>query len=87
MPQVSTKVVNLKTIMGRPMFERGYLDAMCGAKFAKDYDDWSANQQWSYERGRLFFYGAGKVRLKQGRGVSSQAIQVYKSLRDSNVIL
>ena len=87
MAQVSTKVVSLKKIMGRPAFERGYLDAMCGAKFNKDYDDWSANEQWSYERGRLFFYGAGKVRLKQGRGVSSQAIQVYKALRDSKVIL
>ena len=87
MAQVKTRVVSLKTIMGRPAFERGYLDAMCGAKFAKDYDDLTANEQWSYERGRLFFFGAGKVRLKQGRGVSSQAIQVYKALRDSKVIL
>ena len=87
MAQVTTRVVNIKTIMGRPMFVRGYNEAMTGAKFAKDYDDWSAAEQWSYERGRLFFFGAGKVRLKQGRGVSSQAIQVYKALRDSKVIL
>lgn len=87
MAQVDTKVVNLKTIMGRPIFERGYLDAMCGAKFAKDYDDWSAAKQWSYERGRLFFFGAGKVRLKQGRGVSGQAIEAYKALRNDKVIL
>jgi hypothetical protein len=87
MPQVTTKVVSLKKIMGRPAFERGYLDAMCGTSFAKDYDDWHANEQWSYERGRLFFFGAGKVRLKQGRGVSSQAIEAYKALRNDKVIL
>lgn len=87
MAQVSTRVVNIRTIMGRPTFVRGYNEAMCGAKFAKDYDDLTANEQWSYERGRLFFFGAGKIRLKQGRGVSSQAIQIYKALRDSKVIL
>ena len=87
MAQVKTRTVNLKTIMGRPAFQRGYTEAMCGTSFARDYDNWSSNEQWSYERGRLFFFGAGKVRLKQGRGVSSQAMQVYKALRDSKVIL
>ena len=87
MAQVNTRTVNLKTIMGRAAFQRGYTEAMCGTSFAKDYDDWHANEQWSYERGRLFFFGAGKVRLKQGRGVSSQAIEAYKALRNEKTIL
>lgn len=87
MAQVTTKVVNLKTIMSRPIFQRGYLDAMNGAKFDEDYDNWSAATQWSYERGRLFYFGAGKMRLKQGRGLSNQAIETYKALRESKVIL
>ena len=35
MAQVTTKVVSLKKIMGRPAFERGYLEAMCGAKLIR----------------------------------------------------
>jgi len=87
MAQVTTRVVNLKTIMGRPAFVRGYNEAMCGSKFAKDYDNWPSNEQWSYERGRLFYFGAGRMRLKQGRGVSRQAIDTYIMLRENNTIL
>ena len=87
MAQVNTRVVSIKDILARPMFQRGYTDAMCGAKFAKEYDDWTAISQWNYERGRLFFYGAGMVRLKQGRGVSKQAIVKYNDLRREGVIL
>jgi len=87
MPQVNTHTVSLKTIMGRPAFVRGYNEAMTGAKFAKDYDNWPSNEQWSYERGRLFYFGAGRMRLKQGRGVSRQAIDTYVMLRENNTIL
>ena len=87
MAQVTTHSVSLKTIMSRPTFVRGYNEAMVGAKFSKDYDNWTTNEQWSYERGRLFYFGAGRVRLKQGRGVSRQAIETYMALRDNNTIL
>jgi hypothetical protein len=87
MAQVPTKIISAKTLMSRPIFQRGYTEAMYGTKFAADYDDWPASLQWTYERGRQFYFAAGRVRLKQGRGVSSQAIEAYRTLRNENVIL
>jgi hypothetical protein len=41
-------------IMAQPTFALGVADARAGRGFPNDYDLWDGNDQWGYERGRLF---------------------------------
>lgn len=87
MAQCDTKRVSLKSVMAHPVFLQGFRDAMNGLGFYERYEKLPVNQQWSYERGRLFYFAAGKMRIKQGRGVSRDAMETYTMLRADNYIL
>lgn len=50
-PTVSTTI---EQIMLRPSFTLGVADARAGRPYHRDYDLWSTNTQWSYERGRMW---------------------------------
>jgi len=87
MAQCDTKRVNVKSVIGHPVFLQGFHDAMNGIGFYERYETLPTNQQWSYERGRQFYFAAGKKRIKQGRGVSREAIKMFVELRTDNSIL
>ena len=87
MAQCATKRVNIRKVMSRPAFLPGVKDAMNGFGFYERYDAMPTSDQWSYERGRQFYFAAGKMRIKQGRGISFDAVQTYKALRADNTIL
>ena len=52
--QVETVQVSVAWIMQRPTFALGVADARAGRRYHRDYDQWSTNNQWSYERGRAW---------------------------------
>ena len=87
MAQCATKRVNIRKVMSHPVFLQGVKDAMNGVGFYERYDTLPENHQWSYERGRQFYFAVGKMRIKQGRGISFDAVQTYKALRADNTIL
>ena len=87
MAQCNTQRVTLKSVMSHPVFLQGVKDAMNGFGFYERYDAMPTSDQWSYERGRQFYFAAGKMRIKQGRGISFDAVQTYKALRADNTIL
>jgi hypothetical protein len=52
--QVPTLPVSAETIMSQPEFSAGVADARAGRSTRPAYDDWGVNEQWNYERGRLW---------------------------------
>ena len=87
MSQAPTRKVTVKKALMQPAFEKGYRDAMNGVGFYENYEKISLGEQWSYERGRHFYFAVGKVRLKQGNGISKTAIAAYKAVRAMRVVL
>lgn len=87
MAQCATKRVSLRKVMSQPAFLQGVKDAMSGVGFYERYETMPTSDQWSYERGRQFYFAAGKMRIMQGRGVSRDAVETYKSLRADKSIL
>ena len=86
MPQVVRRTP-IKTMLARPEFLQGFKDAMSGVGFYEKYDQMPVSGQLAYERGRHFFFAAGHMRIKQGRGVSRDAIEVYNELRSENTLI
>ena len=87
MSQVTTKRTPIKKVLARTEFVQGYKDAMTGVGFYEKYEQMTSSEQWTYERGRQFFFAAGPMRIRQGRGVTREAIQMYRDLRNENVVL
>lgn len=87
MAQVATKGVSIRKIMARPTFLQGARDAANGLGFCSDYDDFSILDQWTYERGRQFYFATGLKAFRAGTGVRREAIVLYKSGRASLSIL
>jgi hypothetical protein len=87
MAQVATKGVSIRKIMARPTFLQGARDAANGLGFCSEYDDFSTAEQWSYERGRLFYFATGLKAFRAGAGVRQEAVVLYKSGRASLSIL
>ena len=82
MAQVKTRRVKLSTIMGRADFLMGMKDASQGNPVRDHWDNRTragvTNEQWSYERGRLFFFwlkgrGLSDMKIKNGRSVTYEA--------------
>lgn len=91
MAQATTRTVKIKSILGSHCFTRGTKDYLAGKGFDKDYDQWDGNDQWCYERGRLFAAATGgSVPVKGGQGnkrVTYQAVNTFVALRKANAIL
>jgi hypothetical protein len=82
MKQIKTRRVKLTTIMGRADFLMGMKDAAQGKPVRNHWDNRTRsgliNEQWSYERGRLFFFwlkgnGLSDMQIKNGRTVTYAA--------------
>ena len=82
MKQIKTRRVKLSTIMGRADFLMGMKDASQGKPVRDHWDNRTRagviNEQWSYERGRLFFFwlkgcGLSDMKIKNGRSVTYEA--------------
>lgn len=78
MAQVATGRNSIRSIMARPTFLRGARDAAEGLGFCSDYDNFSTGEQWTYERGRLFYFDTGVKSFRAGAGVKREAIALYK---------
>lgn len=46
--------VTAKSVIRTKHFMMGYKDKIAGKSFPDDYDHWQMNDQWNYERGRLY---------------------------------
>ena len=85
--QVTTSTVSLKTIMKSALFNRGVKDAREGKPFNYDIGA-TINEQWAYERGRLFGtrYKEGSVKDHRGR-VTVYAMRAMAQAQHEGVIL
>lgn len=85
--QVITFSVSLRTIMKTALFNRGVKDAREGKPFNYDIGA-TINEQWAYERGRLFGtrYKEGSVKDHRGR-VTVYAMRAMAQAQHEGVIL
>lgn len=78
MAQVPTIPTTIRQIMIHPLFEIGVRDARAGRPMHKNFDCWSGNEQWAYERGRAWGTLARKsVPLKRDGRLTREAIDWY----------
>lgn len=76
--QVKTVNCTYRSILRTKYFKLGVEDATKGRGWNNDYDYWDINDQWGYERGRLFgLFTKGKIPVKNGRAVNFDAIKYY----------
>jgi len=76
-----TRLVTPKTILKSHYFTRGYKDKLKGLGFCTDYETWSAYQQESYERGRMYAAATdGTVPVKGGAGNKQVTYQAQRVL-------
>jgi hypothetical protein len=94
--QIKTRRVKLSTIMGRADFLMGMKDAAQGKPIRDHWDNRTrsgvTNEQWSYERGRLFFFwlkgnGLSDLKIKDGRTVTYAAQVQYAEACMAGAIL
>lgn len=87
MTQMKTRQGSLKKAMQSAGFVRGYNDVLKGKPF--NYDamrDKGIDQQWNYERGRLFGL-TYKGPLKNGARVEWAAIRAMSALLSERIAL
>jgi hypothetical protein len=85
--QVNTKSVSLRTIMKTALFNRGVKDAREGKPF--NYDTGATlNEQWAYERGRLFGtrYKTTPIKDHRGRVTYTAQDDMAQALREGVIL-
>jgi len=83
--QVSTKTCTLRSVMRSAAFTKGHKDALHGKPF--DYDAYpDTNDQWAYERGRLFAM-VYKYPVKDGKTITYDALYAFHSAWQDNLIM
>ena len=87
MAQANTQKSSFKKVMMNPLFIEGYKDAMSGVNFYEKYEKIAEFHQFAYERGRHFFFAVGKMRIKQGAGVTKEARMAFIALFRQRAIL
>lgn len=96
MKQVKTRLVKLSTIMGRADFLMGMKDAELGLPIRDHWDTRTragvTNEQWSYERGRLFYFwlkgnGLSRLQIKEGRRVTYAAQSQFSEAMRAGAII
>jgi hypothetical protein len=77
--QEPTQPVSLRTIMRNPRFAAGVGDARAELPFRADYDKWGVNDQWDYERGRMWALMTPRhVPLKRKGKLNEKAVFWFK---------
>jgi hypothetical protein len=85
--QVAGGAVKVSTVLNSKEFTMGVYDAALGEPFDKSYESMTINQQWFYERGRLFALVCPGIGLKEGRTVTQAAIAAYSAARKRGDII
>ena len=85
--QVKTSTVSLKSVMKTALFNRGVKEAREGKPFNYDAGN-TLNEQWAYERGRLFGtrFKEGSVKDHRGR-VTIYAMRAMAQAQHEGVML
>ena len=85
--QVSTSTVTFKSVMKTALFNQGVKEARQGKPFNYDAGK-TLNEQWAYERGRLFGmrFKQGDVKDHRG-GVTREAMRAMSLAMQEGVIL
>jgi hypothetical protein len=81
--QIPTRPTTIVEIMSHPSFVLGVADARAGRGYHKDYDLWTGNMQWCYERARQWAALTPKnVPLKLDGKINPNAVAWYARHRD-----
>lgn len=85
--QVTTKTVSLKIIMRSALFNRGVKEARQGKPFNYDAGK-TLNDQWAYERGRLFGtrYKTTPIKDHRGRVTYTAQDDMAQALREGVIL-
>ncbi len=85
--QVKTSTVTFKSVMKTAIFNLGVKEAREGKPFNYDAGK-TLNEQWAYERGRLFGTRFKQGAVKHNTGaVTYDAIRAFKIAMEEGVIL
>lgn len=85
--QETTKSVGIRSVIYTREFNLGVADGSKGLPYRPEYERWTTNDQWNYERGRLFGIATkGEVPVKINKKVTQQAIMYCNGLIAANVI-
>ena len=78
--QVPTRPTTPIKIMAAPTFALGVADVRAGGRcFHPNYDQWSTNEQWAYERGRAWAVTAPRnVPLKMAGKINPDALRWFR---------
>jgi hypothetical protein len=76
---VPTRLTTPIEIMARSTFALGVADVRAGRRcFHPNYDQWSTNEQWAYERGRAWAVIAPRnVQLKMSGKINPDALRWF----------
>jgi len=84
--QVKTSTVSFKSVMKTALFNRGVKEAREGKPF--NYDAGATlNEQWAYERGRIFGTRFKQGSVKHGGAVTSEAMHAMRVAINEGVML
>ena len=78
--QIPTRGITVEAIMAWPHFALGVADARAGKPYRREYStsNWSTNDRWMYERGRMWAACAPRsVVLKRNGRVSAEAMRYF----------
>ena len=79
------RTVTIQYIARNKEFNIGYADYNAGV-WRKEYETWSINQQWNYERGRAYA-ASGGPQIKNGRTTRRQALWHINDMLVSRIFL
>jgi hypothetical protein len=79
--QIPTILVSVQWIMAQPTFRLGVNDARAGRPPHPDYDLWSTNAQWNYERGRAWGVFVARSAAADRRQAQRKGCQLFPSMR------
>jgi hypothetical protein len=81
--QVPTRRVTIEEIMAQPHFMLGVADVRALRGYRPDYDSWAANDQWGYDRGRIWATLAPKsLAVRRGGKINPDAVRLYARHED-----
>lgn len=84
--QVTTKAVTSSTVLNSKAFGEGFREAKLGKPFNSDKYVGKVNEQWNYERGRLFAQ-VYDGEIKRDRRLTSKAQWAFTLALHEGIIL
>ena len=76
--QVPTRLTTFAEVMAQPTFLLGVADVRSKRGYRSDYDLWHGNDQWGYERGRMWATLTPRdLALKRDGKITREALQWF----------